>query len=317
MFLSVPVWFLPFWAAAQEGEQEVVANLSTGRVVLAVGKDGIVIGAAEEKPEPGSRPPLVVLLGPRRIGVVLGAAEWVWPAGGRAAARLDRELMRITREMVNPQGTAGYERAGDIEALGVGVLERLRDLAGHLHRKLNLKPDEPVLELILADYEEGYGPEVWVLRYRVAQEALRGDYWRTRVLRPSYTQLYPPEKHQPHVLMELHYPPEESSPDLLDLLRQNDPRLAALRSSDPAMARAADFLLKGESQRAAAGEVAGLLHAALPVVTSPEAKLVLGVLYLERPFDWILAPPEPVEKADEGKPREPGAPTLRNKKPPP
>jgi len=40
-------------------------------------------------------------------------------------------------------------------------------------------------DLIIATLQ-GYGPEVWVVDYRMEQEqvATRGDYWQTRVQRP-------------------------------------------------------------------------------------------------------------------------------------
>ncbi len=317
MFICVHLWLLPA-VLAQEGEQEVVANMAAGRVILSVGRDGIVIAAAEDRLEPGSHPPLVIPLGPRRIGVMLGATEWVWPGGGHTPVRLDHELLRIAGEAAsgNTSRVAEAERASDIESIGVGLLEKVRELTEQLHRHLNLKPEEAVLELLVANYEQNYGAEVWLVRYRVAQDPMRGDFWRTRALRPSYTQLYPPEKHQPRTLIEVHYPPEDTTPELLELLRKDDPRLARVRSSEPAMVKATEALLKGESHKSAAKDQAELLHATLPILTPPEAKLALGVLYEEKGFDWILAPAEPLEKADQGNPREPGAPSLLRKKPP-
>ena len=318
VFISFHLWFFTGFALAQEGARDVVANLAAGRVVIGVAEGGIVIGvtgAPAPNAEPGSHPPLVVPLGGRRVAVLLGAVEWISPAGGRPPVRLDRELASLVSQSMRPRLGAESERnASDIETLGVAMLEQLRAVTVDLHSKLDFKPDEPLLDLILADYLEGYGAEVWLLRYRVAQDALRGEYWRTRVLRPSYTQLYPPEKGQPRTLMEVRYPPDDPTPALLELLRGNDPRLVKLGAGDPHTARAIQAIVRGESHKAPVKDLADLLHGALDATLAANTKLVLGVLQEQRGFEWILAPPEPPQKAQEGKPREPGAPTL--KKPP-
>lgn len=194
LVFCVSLWFLSSSLRAQENEQEVVANLAAGRVVLYVARDAIVIGAVEQHVEPDSRPPLVLPLGERRLGILLGAVEWVWPASGRPLVRLDRDLPALLSEATRPQPKPEMAQASDIEVIGVTFLESLRAVTNQLHHKLDLHPDEPVAELLVVGYEPGYGPEVWLLAYRLAQEVLRGEYWRTRVLRPSYTQLYPPEK---------------------------------------------------------------------------------------------------------------------------
>jgi len=297
LVFCVSLWFLPSSLRAQENEQEVVANLAAGRVVLYVARDAIVIGAVEQHVEPDSRPPLVLPLGERRLGILLGAVEWVWPASGRPLVRLDRDLPALLSEATRPQPKPEMAQASDIEVIGVTFLESLRAVTSQLHHKLDLHPDEPVAELLVVGYEPGYGPEVWLLAYRLAQEVLRGEYWRTRVLRPSYTQLYPPEKGQPRTLVEVRYPPDDTGPTL----------------ADQQMARATERLDRGESHKAAPDDAIAFIRAALPAIASTEAKLIVGALYQERGLQWVLAPPEPVQKAGEGKPREPGAPTLRKK----
>lgn len=315
VFICVCLWFSPSLGTAQEAGQEVVANLAAGRVVIYVARDGIVVGTVEQRLEPGSRPPLVIPLGERRIGILLGAAEWSAPALGQPPVQLDRELPRLAAESAPRRLQDDSFQASDIESLGVAFLERLRVVAGQLHSKLDLQPDEPLAELLLVGYTEQYGPEVWNLRYRVVQEVLRGNFWRTRVMRPSYTQLYPPEKGQPRTLIEVRYPPEGSDPTLLELLQKNDPRLSRLRIADPQMIRATEHVARGETHKAPAADAAAFLRAALPIIAEPDANLVLGIIREESGLEWILAPPEPLEKADKGKPREPGAPTLRKKRP--
>jgi len=288
----------------------VVANLAAGRAVICVASNGIVIGAVEHRIESGSRPPLVVPIGERRVAILLGAVEWISPASGQPPVRLDHELPALARAAARPrQARDPYPAANDIESIGVAFLEQVRAAASQLHHKLDLQPNEPLVELLLVDYVKDYGPEVWLLRYRVEQEAFRGDYWRTRVLRPSYTQFYPPEKGQPHTLIEVRYP-DESAPTLLDLLNQNDSRLALLRDADPRIARVLDHLARGESHKAHATDVAEFLRAALGIIGGTDVKQILGALDEQRGFDWVIAPPELPEKA-QGKPREPSAPTLR------
>ncbi len=305
--------FLPTFSA-QESEEEVVANLAAGRVVVYVAKDGIVIGAHASSNEAQSRPPLFAPLSSHRIAILLGAVEWLQPASGRPPVRLDRELLSLFGQIAGPKRLE-QEHANDIEEIGMGLLERLRNLAQQLHRKLDLRPEEPLVELLLVGYVEDYGPEVWTLKYRIAQDLLRGDYYRTRVLRPVYEQLYPPEKGQPRTLVEIRYPPEEPGPALLDLVRSDDPRIARLRTADPQTARATEKLVRGESHHALADDATQLLRGALGVLAPPDLEQVVALIRQERGLEWVLAPAEAPAKAEQAQPREPGAPTLRKKPP--
>jgi len=316
VFMRVLLWFLPpALGAQQQMEEEVVANLAAGRVVLYVARDAVVIGTVEKRVEAESRPPMVLPISGRRVGILLGAAEWAMPGSGRPPVRLNQPLTALTAGPPRPHLQAGTDQASNIEGIGLAFLERLRPVAEELHRKLDLGPEEPVVELLLIGNDETYGVEVWLLKYRIAQDILRGDYWQTRVLRPSYAQLYPLEKGQPHTLIEVRYPPDDPGPSLLDLLRQNDPRLVRLRGSDQTIARAIEHLERGDTRKAAPGDAAAFLRAALPAVFGAEPKLAVGVLSQERGLDWLLAPAEPPQRANEGKPREPGAPTLHKKTP--
>ncbi|HEX9222591.1 MAG TPA: hypothetical protein VF860_04615 [Candidatus Acidoferrales bacterium] len=299
-----------FPARAQE---EIVANLAAGRVVIDVARDGIVIGAIEQRIEADSRPPLVFPLNDRRIAILLGAAEWTLPGTGLSPVRLDRVIPRISSEAVRPESRDNPDQAGDIESIGVAFLEKLRTMAEQLHHKIALGPDEPLVSLVLVDYQPDYGPEVWLLEYRIQQQALRGDFYQTRTLRPSYTQLYPPEKHQPKTLVEIRYPPEAAGPTVLDLLRQNDPLLAPLRQGDPKLLKVIESLESGKSQTVPVDSAADFLRAALDPIAGPENRLVLGVLREERGWDWVLPPAESTAKAAEDKNRPPGAPSLRRK----
>ncbi len=197
------------------------------------------------------------------------------------------------------------------------MLEPLRNAAQQITRKMDLAPEEPIVEMLLVGYEEQYGPEVWLLKYRMAQDPLRGDYWRTRVLRPSYDQLYPPEKGQPRTLVEVRYPPEDKGPSLLELLQQSDARLTPLRTSNAQAVRASGMLSRGESNKAQLDDAVVFLRASLDAVAQPNTIQAVAIIKERTGFEWILAPPQAPEKAEESesKPREPGAPSLRKKPP--
>jgi hypothetical protein len=314
-FLISIFCFLPSAVWAQEAGQEIVANLASGRVVIYVAKDGIAIAANEGRVEAESRPPLVALLSSKRIAILLGAVEWVHPGTGRPSLRLDFELPRLVGKAVGTGPRLQQEPTSDLEPIGVALLEPLRTVVPELTRKMNLRPDDPLMEMLVVGYAEEYGPEVWLLQYRLVQEPLRGDYWKSRVLRPSYTQLYPPEKGQPRTLVEVRYPPEDAGPALLELLQQSDARLTPLRTSNAQVARASEKLAHGESNKAMLDDSVVFLRATLDAIALPNSVQIVAVISERRGFEWILAPPAAVmQKAEDVKPREPGAPTLR--KPP-
>jgi hypothetical protein len=314
LFLCVHPWFLPSPLYAQE----VAVNLAEGRVVICAAKDGIIMATVDAHSEPGSPPPVVTALGDLRAAVILGAVGWVNPESKDAPVRLDIEFPRLAAAALhsfgNPKDSAS---ASDIEALGVAVLERLRLLAGQLHNKVNLGEDEPLVRIVLADYVEGYGPEAWTLDYHISQEELAANYWETRVLRPSYNQLYPPEKGKPHSLVEVRYPPEnrtKDDPELLDLLRQNDPRLSQLRAANEEVAKSVTLVVEGQSQKSTAASDIDFLKPALRAVARPDAQITMANVDFYKGFQWILQPPRAAAPPpSEEKPKEEGAPTLLHK----
>jgi hypothetical protein len=313
-FLFCIFHFLASAVCAQEAGQEVVANLAAGRVVIYVAKDGIVVAANESRVEADSRPPLFAQLSPKRIAILLGAAEWVRPGTGRPPLRLDVELPRAIGGQIPAGPRLHQEQSSDLEPIGLALLEPLRTVVPQLTRKMDLSPEDPFVEMLVVGFEETYGPEVWLLKYRLVQEPLRGDYWKSRVLRPSYTQLYPPEKGQPRTLVEVRYPPEDAGPALLELFQQSDARLMPLRTSNVQVARASEKLARGESNKALLDDAVVFLRASLDAIAQPNTLQIVAVISERRGFEWILAPPAaPQQKAEDVKPREPGAPTLRKK----
>lgn len=322
--LGVLVAFFPSLVRPQETEEpeeEIVSNLAAGRVEIAVDKDGIVIATLEDRIEPNTRPPLIVPLGTRRAGVLLGAVDWVAVDSGIHFARLDGDLPKLHGPTtVAAQGPRLQKEvsggvAGDIEDVGAGLFDRLQSVVKPIHAKLDLASQQPIVELVLADYVEGYGAEVWVLSYTVEQLPLRGDYWETHVLRPHYTQLWPPEKGQPRNLMEITYPPGEVSPPLTALLRGEDPRVRRVAVANAETTALAELLSSGDTRKAQAADTIAFLRTTLDAIATSGAGQVAAVISEQTGFDWILPPVEEAKKPGGEKERPPGAPTLR--KPPP
>lgn len=305
----------PQISRAQQNQpaRDVVANFAAGRVEICAAKDTIVLATADEPFEAGSTPPQIFQLGTGRIGVLLGAVEWIEPGSGAPPDRFASDLTDIGREAPTDANAGAGNEATDIETLGIALLERIRAQAEGIHHKIDLAADEPLVELIVADYLPDYGFEAWEVRYNITQEAMGNDYWVTRVSRPNYTQLYPPEKGQPRTLIEVSYPPEATRPTLVDQLRRNDPSLAAARSASPQLARATTQLVDGESTKSIASDDADFLRAAMPIVTRPEARLALVEITDTRDVVWVLGAPAPTQAAAPapGQPQsDPDAPSL-------
>jgi hypothetical protein len=299
---------------SSQQNEETVASLSAGRVVIAVVKGAILIGTIENPIEPDTHPPTPVAIGSTRVGVILGAVRWSSPSSQREIARLDEDLPHLRSRAVTqtphlntqPVGT----EATDLESVGQGLLDRLNEVAQDLHAKVDLPAKEPLAELILAGYATGYGPEVWQLAYPMKQMEETPGYWTTRVLLPSYVQFWPPEKGQPHTLMEFAYPPESPPPTVLELLRQQDPRLQKLISSDAKMAEVARVFLQGESNKIPVADATQFLRAALDAIAPPDTRETMAIISEEDGFAWVLAPPRETPLPGIQSARPPEAPSL-------
>jgi len=305
------LWLSP--ASAQE--DEIVANLAGGRLIIQVTSDSILFGAIDHPLEAKSVPPRVATVGPSHIGIFFGASEWQVPAQPKPI-RLDRDVAEV-----HAAGPQSYRPPGsgetDLEMIGVNFLEKLRPLVSQLHHKIELKPDEPLVEIVLLGYApQGYGPEVWVIDYHAEQESVGGksDFWQTHILRPRFTQLYPPEKHQAKTLVEIRFPAELPDVPLGGLIQQNDPQIARLRSSDARFNKVAELIERGQANKSDTQSAADFLRAALPFLAG-EAPFTEGQVRDNGGFEWIVPPQEPndKEKPAEDKDRPPDAPTLRRK----
>ncbi len=307
-------------ASQEERSQEIAATLSAGRVLFCVTRDAILVAAVEGQAETGSQLPAIVPVNSGRIGVVLGANEWSSPGSGQKPLRLDGALPKAASHAEPPPRAPGepapridLSQPTEIENIGIAMLEALRPQVAQIHHKLDLAPDEPLMELVLADYVLNYGPEIWILQYRVRQQTLGNDYWDTRPLRPSYLQLYPPEKGKPHGFIEVSYPAKQTEPALVDLLSGHDAQLDRIANASPQTAQAVAAVLAGNSNKAATEGVADFLRAALPAVAGGNAKLSLAKLDETHGFQWVLAPatPPPPPSPSQTGPPEPDRPSLR------
>jgi hypothetical protein len=296
----------------QENDQEIIANLAAGKVIFWVARDAILVGTQSQKLEPGSLAPIVIPLDNQHLAVLMGAVEWQHPGSSTQPVRLDsliEDIHSVARKSV--AAVVEQDEAGDIETFGIEFLDKLRTVTSLIHHKIDLKPDEPLVEMLLADYEPNYGPEVWRVTYRVKQTELRDDFWNTLALRPAFEQLYPPEKKDPKVLVEFSYPAVAAAGNTMnDLLGENDPRLKPIRSSDQKIAQAAQHVLDGSSNKADSLPASKFLKGALQVTAPPESVLSLGVMYEDERFAWVIAPPEMPASSDAK--RDNSKPSLRH-----
>lgn len=296
---------------AQGREDEIIANLAGGRAIVHVAKDVIIFAAIDKSVERNSISPRVMSVDSGHLGILFGAAEWRSPADPKPI-RMDRDLPHIGARDPHYQPSPG-EAEPDLETIGVAFLEKLRPLVAQLHHKLDFAADDPIFQLVIIGYgADNYGPEVWVVEYRMEQEmiASRGEYWQTRVLRPRFTQLYPPEKHAPRTLVESRYPPDSKGPTLAELIQGNDPRITSLVTGNPRFTKVIENIHGGTAQKAVAVDSADFMRAVLPVIAG-NTPFILGTMSEQHGFEWIVPPAEPLEKAAEDKDRPPDAPTLR------
>jgi hypothetical protein len=294
---------------SSERDTEVVANLATGRVYILITKNGIIVGVAGAPAEPGSLPPRIVQLADRKLAVLLGAVDWQDPVSGKQLASFASELGHlrplsgVAPPQLNRESTEGP--AADIEVTGLGVFEKLRGLAEMLHGPLQLGRDQSALQIILTDFVEDYGPEVWTVDYSFTQEELRigSDYWETHVTRPRYMQLWPPEKGQPHSLVVLGYPAAEGGAAAqAELLHAAD-----AAESQAAVAEVKQAISAGDTRKLDANHAVTFMRAALSSLGGGTGNFAIAAIGEKTGFAWIVKQSAP---AGIKKQRPPGAPSL-------
>src|SRR6266478_5396333 len=260
-------------ASAQDKDDEIVATLTGGRVIIHATQESITFVALDEPIEAGSAPPRVMSVDGRHVAVLLGSSEWRIPADPNPI-RLDHGYTRTGAPDPRYQGSYG-EAEADLEQMGVAFLEKWTPLAARLHHNHDFPPDQPLFELLVIGFgPRDYGPEVWTVEYRMTQTniASRGDFWQTRVLRPRFEQIYPPEKHQPRKLVE-----------------GNEPTLEKLAKSDIKLSKAVGLISNGQAQKAAREDADTFLRAAVPLIY-PNRRFVMATFEEEHGFQWVVPP---------------------------
>lgn len=313
-FLLIPAVASPQALPPRESQGgEIVATLATGRVIFCVTHDSIIVAATSGGGEVGSLSPSVLPVSSGRIGVLLGAIDWTAPGTGKTT-RLDSELPAAAANALRRPQQKPYEEPSEIEDIGVGILELIRPMVDQIHDKLDLGPDEPLVELILADYVQDYGPEIWNLQYRVRQENLGVDFWQTRIMRPAYIQLYPPEKGQPRTFIETDFPVNIPSLNLAERVARSDPQFTRIANSSRETSEAVEAIATGNSTKARTSPTTDFLRSVIPLAGGNEQSLVMAVLDMNRGFQWVLAPQQPIPPGKTQQ-TEPDAPSLRNRGP--
>ena len=169
------------------------------------------------------RPPAIAPLGAGRVAVVLGASDWTRDDG--EPVRLDEALPAIARKVISTMEKADPldQSADDIEAIGVDAAGIRAAFRGR--HSLQARPGGRRAADSRCCWQAT--PKDTGRRSGICSIACSSGTWATttgttRPLRPSYHQLYPPEKGQPRTFVEAQYPAKLAP---LDLARaaQSDP----------------------------------------------------------------------------------------------
>jgi hypothetical protein len=306
-FLALALLFLlaaPSALHAQQTEQppaeEFVANLAAGRVVILVVKDAIVIATIENPIEVQTHVPTPVPVSSLRAEILLGAIDWQSPSSQQQIARIDQELPHLRASaLAGPKtssaptlgGASSNAEAVDLEGVGQALFERYNDITRDIHGKLTLPTGEPIAQLVVAGYAKDYGPEIWLLTFDLKQDIQREDYYNTHVTRPAFVQYWPPEKGAPHTLVEFQYPPENPSPTILDLLKNKDPRVDKIVSSDAKMSQVSSLLLAGDSKKILGVDAVQFLRAIIGAISTEKTRETVSTITEDGGLQWVLQPP--------------------------
>jgi len=97
-----------------------------------------------------------------------------------------------------------------------------------------------------------YGPEVWVVEYRMEQEqiATRGDYWQTRIQRRASRSSSSGKACSSHDCGKP-LPSSAKGSTFAELVQGNDPNITHLGSAERALPKVLENIYKGQAQKAA------------------------------------------------------------------
>ena len=135
---------------------------------------------------------------------------------------------------------------------------------------------------------------------------------------PVPARLYPPEKGEPRTFVEAGYPPNVPQLRMADRIARHDPQLDRIANSSHDMSEAVSSIAAGNSIKALSSPTSDFMRAAIPLAGGDEKNLVMAILDMNRGFQWVLAPQEPIPAGKiQQQPSEPDAPSLRNRGPRP
>ncbi|HVB34483.1 MAG TPA: hypothetical protein VNJ52_08955 [Patescibacteria group bacterium] len=290
---------------------EVVATLATGRVTIISGQDGLIVAGVGNSFKPGSLPPLIVPLADGNVAVVLGADDWLEPPpAGRTLLRLDQQLPHLTRAMAgNAPSLNPVANITHLDQMSLAVLEPLRAVARNLHTQLHLPQDLPLVELVLVRQTEQEPLLVWDVSYWIRQTFWQENFWDTEVERPRSIQLYPAKQDRSGIV-QVSYPPGDTSPGLVAWLSHPTGRFAQAIQADPQLAQAQQEIASGRTKKIKMVQLVPLVKTALETLTPSTAVKALAAVDEKSGFAWVIRPP--VSRAPVKRPA--GAPTLE---PPP
>lgn len=286
---------------------EIAATLASGQVTIIAARDGFAVAAIGHPLEPGDLPPQIVPLGAADLAVALGAVEWVKPPSTHPIFQLAARLPRLVNATGgNAPRLSGNTNSSRLLQIGLAVLTPLRRVARNLHGQLHLPQNLPLAEVVIVRRPYGSGGDVWDLSYWLRQRFLEPNFWNTEVERPRFAHMFP-RKHNQSSLMEVSYPPGNSSPGPLDWLSQPTGRLAQFIAANPKLGKARRLIDEGKGNKVKLAELVPLVKTALETMVPASEPKALAVIDANHGFSWVIQPPpQPKPKSR----RPPGAPTL-------
>ena len=124
-----------------------------------------------------------------------------------------------------------------------------------------------------------------MIDYQIQQDALGNDLWRTRVSRPKYNQLYPPDKGKPKTLMEA-ATRRRTAPRTIPKCSTccNRTIRGWRRFARPLRSRqkSLDDGRRRPEPESDAASLVNFLKAALPAIAPPETKLFMAKVDFDR-----------------------------------
>lgn len=286
---------------------EIAATLASGQVTVIAARDGLVVAVVGRPFEPGDLPPQIVPLGSTDLAVALGAIDWVEPPSNRPVLQLASSLPGLIHGLSgNAPRLSTSTNLSRLDKIGLGVLEQLRQVARNLRSQLHLPKDLPLAELILVRHPFGSSGDVWDISYWLRQRFLESNFWNTEVERPRYTHMFP-RKDDQSGLIELNYPPGNSSPGPIEWLSRPASPLAKYIATHPKLIKTQRLIAEGKGRKTRLSRLVPLVKTALETMAPASEPKAMAVIDSDHGFSWVIQPPPPPKHKQS---RPPGAPTL-------